>query len=315
MATSMSGGWTHTANVHSTLGFDITFSLSAAKVPGSQTTFDASTLNMPDYTISGTMPTVSADNGIPAPDLYRNFTNIPTDLVIPGMKGLNINYGGMAAIQGGIGLPKGTEVIVRFIPDVSNATNNLIPSGVDIALEKTGMWGVGVKHDIKQWIPVVSKVPFLQISGLFNYSKMYTGFSGAAFRIDPTKLNVPSSTLPESTWDNQKFDINMSSINGSLLIGASIPVFQPFVGIGFNTSKFDGGLVGEYPIITADADDLVNPIKVTDSETDPLMVEVKETDFNFQAGARLKLGPIVFFYAWTKQTYSMHSGGLAVTLR
>ena len=109
----------------------------------------------------------------------------------------------------------------------------------------------------------------------------------------------------------------MSSFNGSLLIGASIPVFQPFIGVGFNTSKFDGGLLGNYPVIDVVANP-TNPteyMQVNSSESDPLMVEVKETDFNFQAGARLKLGPIVFFYAWTKQTYSMHSGGLAVTLR
>jgi hypothetical protein len=286
-----------------------------ANVPDNARTFQGSSLNMPNYTIAGTMPTISADNGLTAPNVSRSFTNelIP-DLTFAGMKGLGIAYGGMAAIQAGIGLPKGTEIIVRFIPDISKSTNNLIPSGVDIALEKTGMWGVGVKHDIKQWIPVVSKVPFLQISGLFNYSKMYTGFSGASMRIDPARLGA-SSTMPATTWDNQKMDIKMSSFNGSLLIGASIPVFQPFIGIGFSSNNFKGGFLGDYPIITTDPTDLADPYKVTKSEIDPLPLEAKVINFNFQAGARLKMGPIVLFYAWTMQDYSMHSGGLAVTLR
>jgi len=318
MAVSMSGGWTHTANVHSTLGFDVTFSASMVHVPGNALTFEGSSLTMPGYTISGTMPTISADNSLAAPNISKDFeTPLVPDLTFAGMKGLNIAYGGMAAIQAAVGLPKGTEIILRFIPDISKSTNNLIPSSVDIALEKTGMWGIGVKHDIKQWIPVVSKVPFLQISGLFNYSKMYTGFSGGAMRLDPERLGATSSSLPETTWDNQKFDINMSSFNGSLLIGASIPVFQPFIGVGFSTSSFDGGLLGNYPIIdvVANPTDPTDYMQVNSSETDPLKIEAKVTNFNFQAGARLKMGPIVVFYTWTTQEYSMNSFGLAVTLR
>jgi hypothetical protein len=229
--------------------------------------------------------------------------------VFDGFKGLDIHYSGMMAIQGGIGLPKGTEIILRFIPNISSITNNLIPEGVNIELEPTGMWGIGVKHDIKQWIPVIKKVPFLQISGLFSYSKFYTGFSGDDLKITPTRLNATDNTT--NSWDNQKLDIGISSFTGSLLVGANIPIFQPFIGIGFNSSKFKGGFIGDYPIIELNNTEYV----VNKSEKDPLVIETNNTNFNFQAGARLKLGVFVFHYQYTIQNYAMHTAGIAVTFR
>jgi hypothetical protein len=311
MSISMSGGWAHTAKVHKTLGFDVAFSISATNIPTSDHTFNTSGLNMPKYSFdNNTTPTISGANDAEVSKISRQFdTGIIPPLVFDGFKGLDIHYSGMMAIQGGIGLPKGTEIILRFIPNISSITNNLIPEGVNIELEPTGMWGIGVKHDIKQWIPVIKKVPFLQISGLFSYSKFYTGFSGDDLKITPTRLNATDNTT--NSWDNQKLDIGISSFTGSLLVGANIPIFQPFIGIGFNSSKFKGGFIGDYPIIELNNTEYV----VNKSEKDPLVIETNNTNFNFQAGARLKLGVFVFHYQYTIQNYAMHTAGIAVTFR
>ncbi len=324
MSVSLSGGWTHTAKVHSTLGFDISFSASIVKIPEIDKTFDGSSADFSPYTISGTVPTISAKNDVAQPDLTRPITvNNPlggapltSSYGFSAMPGIGIPVGGMAAIQAGVGLPKGTEVMVRFIPNIAKTINKAVPSDVDFAMEKTGMWGLGVKHDIKQWIPAISKVPFLQISGMLTYSKFYTGFSGADMRITPEKLSA-TDNAPTADWTSQRFHIDMSSFTGSILVGANIPVFQPFVGLGFNSAKFDGGFLGEYPVVDfiANSTDLTVTNEVNTTEMDPLTVKTKMTNFNLQVGARLKLGPIVFFYALTAQKYIMHSGGLAVTIR
>ena len=319
MAVSMSGGWAHTAKVHSTLGFDLTFSISATQVPDAVMSFNPNSIGMSDiYSFnSSTTPTISGSDELTAASISREFsTPLAPDLEVPGFPGVNLSYGGMFAIQGAIGLPKGFELIVRFVPDISTMTNNMIP-GDDFGLQETGMWGIGIKHDIKQWIPVVKSVPFLQISGLFTYSKFHTGFSGDAFRIAPEDFEAETD-LPSTTWDNQNFAMEMSSLTGSLLVGANIPIFQPYIGLGFNSASFDGGLRGNYPIVDLNVD-LTDPsgfvFEVTESETDPINIEANATNFNFQAGARLKLGPIVFHYTMTLQDYMMHSGGIAVTIR
>jgi hypothetical protein len=315
MATSMSGGWTHTAKVHSTLGFDITFSGSFVQVPSSDKSFKGSSLNMPNYDIDpeATFPNVSGKKVSDLPTMSRKFNNTEFNgFNIPVLNGGGVGFGGIFAIQAAIGLPKGTELIVRFMPDLSKSANNAL--GDDMSLEKTNMWGLGVKHDIKQWIPAISKVPFLQISGLFSYSRFQTGFAGDLMRMDPDKFDLEADpNIPASTWENQKFSVNMSSFTGNLLVGVNIPVFQPYIGVGFNSSKFEAGFKGNYPVIEMSVE---HPDGfVIDSEKDPLTATSKTTNMNFQAGARLKLGFFVFHYTFTAQKYKMHTGGVAFTFR
>jgi len=311
MSVSMSGGWANTAKVHSTLGFDITFSGTYSIVPTENYTFSTGDLNMPQYTFSeSSTPSVSAGSDINPPNMTRIFGG--QSLEFPAFKGLGVNFGGMMTLQGAVGLPKGIELMFRYVPDFSGTVNKVLPSG--IAMEPTGMWGVGVKHDIKQWIPVVKSVPFLNMSVLFAYSKFHTGFSGSTLRIDPERLNVVDNINNDALWNDQKFDMEMSSFVGSFLVSVNIPVFQPYIGIGFNSGHFKGGFCGNYPIVDAVADPN-DPFEANTYEQDPLKVDTKNTDFNFQAGARLKMGFFVIYYQYTRQGYNMHTGGIGITLR
>lgn len=323
MPVGLSGGWAHTAKVHNTLGFDLTFSASLVKIPATASTFEANSVSLPaGATFSeSVVPTLRADDSFTPGNI-----NIPlsageglpsTSLTFPAFKGLNLGSSVAGAIQLGVGLPKGTEVKVRFIPDLSATANNLIPEDTDISLEKTNLWGVGVKHDIKQWIPVVSKVPFLELSGLVSYTKFQTGFSGADLAVTPSSMNITNGELinqPE-LWDDQTFKMNASAFSGAILAGASIPVFQPFIGLGFNSGKFESGFYGTYPVVDVVANGTEAQLEVNETEPDPLIIEQKNTNFNFMAGARLKLGPIVFHYAYTLQEYNMQTFGFAVTIR
>lgn len=310
MAVSMSGGWTHTAKVHNLLGFDLTLGASYVQIPTSEMTFNPQKIDMPGYSFIGKeAPTISSDENMPLTLITKEFINgAPFGFSIPVLKGLNISYGGMVNLQAAIGLPKGTDLIVRYIPDVSSTTNRLITEGIE--LRKTGVFGMGVKHDIKQWLPFIKEVPFLQLSGLASYSRFFTGFYGDAMRVDPEAMGIDSD-LRETLWDGQQLDIKMSSFMGSLLLGADFPVFQPFIGIGVNSSTFEGDFVGNYPIVKFN---LLNPLGVIDDyEVDPIHTSVTSMDFNFQAGARLKLGFFVLYYALTFQQYTMHSAGMSIT--
>ena len=99
MSVSMSGGWTHTAKVHSTLGFDITFSGSFTKVPSSDYTFNASSLDLGSFTANGIAPTMSASSDVSGPRIERTLPPVagtdPLTFGFDGMDGLGINFGGM----------------------------------------------------------------------------------------------------------------------------------------------------------------------------------------------------------------------------
>lgn len=321
MPIGLSSGWATTAKTHSTLGFDLTLSTSLVMIPSSEGTVAASSIDLPaSFSFSNPgadVPTIRGDKDLTPPDIdivLQSGSQSQT-LSFPAFKGLNMGIVPSAAIQVGFGLPKGTDIMVRFIPDFSGTVNNLVPDNVDVSLEKTSMWGLGVKHDIKQWIPVVSKVPFLQISGLLAYSKFKTGFSGGALAVTPDVLGITNGTLAnnDALWNDQSFNMNASSFSANLLVGASLPVFQPFIGLGLNRGSFESGFYGTYPIVEINSTN--GNFEINDSESDPLVVKQTVNNFNFQAGARLKLGPIVFHYALSMQKYNMHTAGLAVTLR
>lgn len=317
MPTSLAGGWTHTAKVHKTLGFDLTFSTSIVTIPETAASVPSSEVSLPGFNfVSEEIPTISASRDIAGPQISKTLSagDYTSEFVFDGFSGVGMSFTFMPAFQLGVGLPKGTEIIGRFIPDISGAFNNNLDTGndSDLSFLKTGMWGLGVKHDIKQWIPVLSKVPILQISGLFTYSRFYTGFAGGDFGITPDLLEI-SSSLPDSEWDDQEFRLLASSFTGNILVGANIPVFQPFIGLGFNATGFESGFYGTYPIVAVDATN--GTLVANSSELDPLIVESKKASVNFQAGARLKLGPIVFFGSTTIQEYAIYTGGFAVTIR
>lgn len=340
MASGMGAGWAHTAEVHSTLGFDFTLNFTIVNIPTSAAGFSGSKIasmtspNGGGYSFSGNEFANIRSDGGPTNTITKEFETIyhpvtGAELYTPtinfdALQGINLGFAGSASIQAAIGLPKGTELMIRFMPDVSGIANSALGAmGGGTELLPTMMYGGGIKHDIKQWIPVISKVPFLQMSGLFSFSKFTTGIKSDELTLDPDRFAAGNVTdFSGEAYDDQQFEMDMSSITGSLLIGASIPVFQPFVGIGFNRGKFEAGLKGTYPILSVNDDPLTSGVMTpfivdqnNGTESDPLVVDDIKTQFNLQAGARIKLGFFVFHYQFTKQEYITHNAGIAVTLR
>lgn len=347
IAVSMGSGWVHTAKTHSKLGFDVTFSAAFTSIPASEASFtssDISGMENDGYYFSNgtqdsrppsndiiTFPNIRTDGDEGGSIIHKelSFSGVSGIINYKAISGLTAKYAGAASIQAGIGLPKGIELMIRYFPDVSGMINAGVPSGVDMEMLKTSYWGIGIKHDLKQWIPAIKKVPFLQMSALFTYSSFNTGFAGDDLILDPGTIVGDIDNVHDNSgasYDDQKFEMKVSSFTGAFLIGANIPVFQPFIGVGFNSGKFDAGLTGTFPIINVNAD--YNPllpetdpnskvfiVNEGDIETDPLNVEARTTEFNLQMGARLKLGFFVLHYQYTRQKFNMHSGGIAITFR
>lgn len=317
-AVSMGGGWYNTANTHKLFGVDVTLiAISGAMIPDEDKLFPASELTLGnDLSLStqADIPTLAASSDDKGPMLQKTVTYTPAVggelTVTQDLFNLNSGAGvgiGMAPnmFQIGFGLPKGTDLKIRFIPKFSIKPINL---------DEVSLWGFGVQHDIKQWIPVVSKVPVLQISALFAYSKFSAGYSGTPFPMDPALFQATSS-LPDNTWDDQSLGIEASSFVGNLIIGAKLPVFHPYVSVGFNSAKFKGGLRGSFPIVSMQEQgiNVVNVVEEVDK--DPIDIDISETMMNVAAGFRLKLTVITLFGQYTLQKYPMFTAGLGISIR
>ncbi|MCC5920788.1 MAG: hypothetical protein LAT68_06830 [Cyclobacteriaceae bacterium] len=278
----LSNGWYNTAKPHSTLGFDLTISMSMAFIPTSAETFtfnnvDYSTFQLADGRNSAELPTLlgPSDRG-PQLMVEQNGQTVTFDS--PSGTGLSdfLPFIPTPILQAGIGIIKGTEVKFRYMPSV----------GIDGV--SVGLWGVGLVHDVKQWIPVVNKLPF-DMSVIAAYSRFNTDF-------DFTDGGLPGS--------DQKAELGTSAFTGQLLLSKKLAVLTFYSGFGFNTIGTSLAMLGTYEL-EGTGEAVVDPIDISSSFS-----SARAT-----FGARLKLGLFTIHGDYTFQEFNTLNVGLGISFR
>ena len=300
---AMGSGWYNTAETHKLGGFDITLSSSVAIIPKKYETFviDDSELsflklNNPAMTEA---PTVAGakENGPQMDYNYSEFSE--TAFMMP--RGLNTNYVPSPMLQAGIGLIKGTEVLVRYMPNIKYKGNEI------------GLWGIGGKHDLGQWIPGLKKLPVLKIAVMYGYTKLHTFVD-----IDLTPDNINAGTLPgadANPWDNQYMKLIVQSQTANILFSANLPVVCFYGGLGFVSTKTNLKLEGDYPSVYIDG-----TTPTVQSWVDPIDMEIRNQDGGVtkprvNAGIRFKLAVITIHFDYSWANYSVLTAGLGVSIR
>ena len=161
-------GWYNTAKVHKTLGVDFTISATLVYVPS------ADQFYLVDNNRLDQVKLVSYDGQQVSPTASANVPTIfgpdkPTTYEVngqqfPGPPGLDLknaikiaNALPVPIYNLGIGLPKGFDLKIRFAPTLT--AGNL----------KFNLFGIGVMHDVKQYIPGVKALPF-DLSAFVGYT-------------------------------------------------------------------------------------------------------------------------------------------------
>ena len=326
-ATGMGGSWYNTAATHHTLGFDITLKAGAIFVPTSDKTFDLTGLknlkvtngekNAPSFAGSGNGVGLS----LTLPDSTYNYNG--TKKTIKGQKILDMQTPvGVASvipavcIQGSVGLPFKTELTVRYLPQtqIKNVNCNL--------------WGVAIKHDFKQWIPVFNKLPF-SLSVMLAYTKFDMDYAFTN-KITPAKLVTDSATTPiiydqlaskVDYYNNNKqgFGLSSSSFMANVIISKDLLFFTPYLGLGFSQNNFHFGFNGHYPILNGiDAQSTVNSGKVSYDVTDlnnPVQLDYNTFMPSATVGFKVKLLLLALSAQYTFQQYPSASVGVGLGFR
>ncbi len=299
---SLNAGWYNSAKPHKLGGFDITANFNFAFVPDADKTFDLSTLQLQNVsfpegpmtaTISGSRDGGKAIVYTPAPTIAPN-QNVTIDA--PGGSGLGFTFVPMPQI--GIGLVKQTELNVRFLPKVS------VKKYGDISL-----WGVGIKHDLLQWIPVLSKAPVFQLSVQGGYTKLSSKFN---LNVTPSVYQLQGS----GDYSNQQLGLDVKSFTANLLIGANLPVVSFYGGLGFATTNSVLDLTGNFPVPTVNTS---GELTITDV-VDPVHAEMTNSDGSttkprINGGMRIKLGVITIHGDYTYANYSTATAGIGISFR
>jgi hypothetical protein len=301
---SLTGGWYNTAKPHKLGGFDITVTLNAGIVPQENETFSVNDLTLSSLALASgaepTAPTV-AGPGSNGPQLVYDIEGVPEIDAFRLPEGLNNRYVPSPMIQGGVGLIKGTEIMGRWMPTVNYGDNNV------------GMWGVGLKHSIKQWIPVLQRLPVLHLSLMGGYTKLN---SSTALEVTPEDIGFQSASYPPSwTFEDQSMEIDVNSFTANLLISANLPVVCFYGGVGFASTNTNLQLLGYYPYATTSGS-----ILTPDRVKDPLDIKIKNQDGGvtkprLNAGIRFKFAVVTLHFDYTYANYSVATAGLGISFR
>jgi hypothetical protein len=335
-------GWYNTARPHGTGGFDITMSLGLFTVPTDNQTFTVSSLNLgnsgpyklepadantdpnkPIGTLFGTPPdskqnyniryTMRFDTIIAGNPINKDTTVTIGSIQMPEGADVPMFLSIPPAAQFAIGIYKNTEVMLRILPEITTQGFT------------TSMFGFGVKHDIKQWIPGIKDMPLWDWSGVFGY----TSYNNSYALADKDRLKVAGNAEYEQaynsaefigkSYDNQKFTFNGSGWMFGTVISAKLGPLTPYLGINYNTSVSTFEMAGNYPMLIAETDQ-ANPNfgkpKIMEL-SNPITIEGKVSGLRINPGFRLKMLLLTVHYDFSYNTYgfNLHTVGLGINLQ
>jgi hypothetical protein len=305
---NLNAGWYNTAKPHKLGGFDITLTFNTAWAPVSDRTMDLSALGLSaDITGNPITSTVAGKRMDTRPQLTytEDFEGNPVTLAsFESPNGTGINMIPLPMAQLGIGLPFGTDVSVRYLPNLNLGDVGTI-----------GLWGVGGKHSIIQHIPVMKRLPILDISAQGGYTKLTT-FANINF--GPEKFTgADDLTTDPSVFNNQKVELSASAWTINLIASQTLPVITFYQGIGYSNSKVNFGLQGAFPFVSLDTNG--NVVIIDDNiQTNPdeLNFEMQNSkDLRLNAGMRIKLAVLTIHFDYTKANYSVFTAGLGISFR
>ncbi len=298
-------GWYNTARPHKSFGFDITFSANAAYVPTIDQIFtfvpdDYQVLDLTgDPAMNGDFPTImggTTTNEVrsylskndPDPILGSLYVQGP---ILDGiMEDLPINSPAVPSpiIQAGVGIYKGTEIKVRWMPTINS-------DGLEYKY-----FGLGVMHSVSQWVPVLKEMKFLDISGFVGFTDI-----DLTYALDSGEVEGA----------NQIATFGVKTLTYEIIASATASVITGYVGIGFDSFKSNLNLNGSYVVKIPGANDPITGEQITRTIEDPVAINANDGGFRATVGARLKLAIITLHGAYTFQGYNTLNVGIGFSFR
>tara|TARA_B100000787_G_scaffold88527_1_gene65405 strand:- start:4959 stop:5906 length:948 start_codon:yes stop_codon:yes gene_type:complete len=199
----LNSGWYNTAKPHNLGGFDLTLTLNTVIIPSSAKTFNIKAAGGDLFTSNDTeASTIFGSADATTMTYNNNSTGLDVDFEMPG--GFKTPAIPLPMIQAGIGLIKNTAIDIRYMP-ILNVGNNI----------NVNLFGVGVKHDLLQWVP-----------GIGNAIPMSLSLQGGY-----TSLNT------ELKIAGQKISLKTKATTINLVASKKILMITGYIGLGYNSAS------------------------------------------------------------------------------
>jgi hypothetical protein len=276
---SLNSGWASSAKTHKKFGFDLTVGVASPSVSDAAKSFKIADLELKQ--LSSTATTASTVFGPKSGTTFTYTlpgTSISQSLEMPGgleddlvMNSLPATY-----VQVGLGLFFETDLMVRYVPKIESQG------------AKFGLFGIGFKHNLMQYLGVVDKLP-LNVSALASYSKM--------------NLEYQLSTTNPGQMVNYDVDTFTIQALGSL----DFPVISIVGGFGYGKGDAAFDMLGDYTISLADG--------TSKTRSNPLSSDKAYTGTHAMIGARANLLFLKIFANYTIQEFNTLNVGVSVSFR
>ena len=265
-------GWYNSAKPHRFLGFDATFTLSILNITDENKSFDPNSITNFSSNNTSTPTILGKGDGATANYKGEQFKLPNQSTLIPALVLPNFNFG--------LGVLKKTELNGRFIP---NYKYNIGFFGKG----EISMWGLGFKHDLLQWIPIIGNAIPMSLS----------------LQAGHTQLNSGLSIL------DQDVSIDVQATNFNIILSRKILMLTGYTSVGYNfsTTTFTAG----EDISNLDTFNL-NELEIS------LPIEMKfenNNEFRANVGLRFNLAVIAIHANHTFSKYPVTTIGLGVSLR
>jgi len=287
----LNNGWYNTAKPHKLGGFDITLTLNAVSVPNEIQHFNPNTI--PNFiSLDNEIPVLSptilgGDDG--ATITYNNPNSSSLVFTMPDQGILKINLIPVPMINAGIGLIKKTEIDFRYLPTY-NFDMGFVGEG------SVGLRGLGVKHDLLQWIPIIGDAIPISLSIQAGHTQFNTSFS--VENPDPT----PSSSVNQEI----SMDVNATTIN--LIASKKILILTAYAGVGYNSSVTTFSSETSFNVGT-------NTNSITMSDVPLEMKFESQNEMRANIGLRFDLAVIKLQANHTFSKYPVTTVGVGISLR
>ena len=265
----LNSGWYNTAKPHSLGGFDLTLTLNTVIIPSSAKTFNIKAAGGDLFTSNDTeASTIFGSADATTMTYNNNSTGLDVDFEMPG--GFKTPAIPLPMIQAGIGLIKNTAIDVRYMP-MLNVGDNI----------NVNLFGIGIKHDLLQWIPGIGNAIPMSLSLQGGYSS----------------LNTELEIL------GQEVSLKTKATTINLVASKKILMVTGYVGLGYNSAT---------TTFTTDANFDLGGIQFDEK------VEVAfESNNNLRTniGLRLNMTVVTIQADYTFAEYPTATLGLGVSLR
>lgn len=269
-------GWYNTAKPHKLAGFDVSLSLNLITISDEIASFDVNSIENFSSASSSTPSILGSGEG--AIINYQN-GNVNGQFVMPDQN-IEIKAVPIPTLNVGLGLIKGTEINVRYIPTYEYDIGFVGKGSVEL-------YGAGIKHDILQWLPLNKFLPFdLSIQGAFS------------------QFNTSFEVESQSVRQGVDLDIQASTVN--LIFSKKFAMITAYGSVGQNFVSSTLNANTNFSLGSTSTLNFDFPLEINMPKT---------SEMQASAGVRLQFAIFTLYANQTFSSYPSTSAGIGISFR